>query len=103
MVSPGAAARRRRGRVPGLPKAAGGAGVLPLLPGRPSASCRRTFPSSTPSRGAWSHLKRSLANLTKHSLDQLATSVKTRLKRMQYRPRLLEGLIAKSGLDIQLP
>nr|WTB35310.1 hypothetical protein OG781_42850 [Streptomyces sp. NBC_00830] len=51
----------------------------------------------------WSHLKRSLANLTKHSLDQLTARVKTRLKRMQYRPGLVEGLIAKTGLDLQLP
>ncbi|MFD7534705.1 hypothetical protein [Streptomyces sp. NPDC059819] len=50
----------------------------------------------------WSQLKRSLANLTKHSLDQLRTLVKTRLKRMQYRPRLIEGLIANIGLNIQL-
>ncbi|MFJ8159185.1 transposase [Streptomyces sp. NPDC094468] len=53
--------------------------------------------------GVWSHLKRSLANLTKHSLDQLTALVKTRLKRMQYRPRLIEGLIAKTGLNIQPP
>lgn len=39
------------------------------------------------------------ANLTKHILDQLTALVKTRLKRMQYRPRLIEGLIAKTGLD----
>jgi len=50
-----------------------------------------------------SHLKRSLANLTKHSLDQLSTLVKTRLKRMRYRPHLIEGLIAKTGLDLQPP
>ncbi|AJC60664.1 hypothetical protein GZL_08118 [Streptomyces sp. 769] len=51
----------------------------------------------------WSHLKRSLANLTKHSLDQLTALVKTRLKRMRYCPRLIEGLIAKTGLDLQPP
>lgn len=47
------------------------------------------------------HLKRSLANVTKHSLDQLTALVKTRLKRMQYRPRLIEGLIAKTRLNLQ--
>ena len=35
--------------------------------------------------------KRSLANLAKRNLSQLAALVKTRLKRMQYRPGLLEG------------
>ncbi|MFI0091854.1 hypothetical protein ACH4OZ_37410 [Streptomyces bobili] len=51
----------------------------------------------------WSHLKRSLANLTKRSLDQLTALVKTRLKRMQYRPGLIDGLIAKTGLNFQPP
>jgi transposase len=60
-------------------------------------------PELNPVEGVWSHLKRSLANLTKHSLDQLTALVKTRLKRMQYRPRLIEGLIAKTGLDLQPP
>ena len=56
-----------------------------------------------PVDGMWSHLKRSLANLTKHSLDQLTALVKTRLKLMQYRPRLIEGLITKTGLDFPPP
>ncbi|MFI6495269.1 transposase [Streptomyces sp. NPDC050564] len=60
-------------------------------------------PELNPVEGVWSHLKRSLANLTEHSLDQLTALVKTRLKRMQYRPRLIEGLIAKTGLDLQPP
>jgi transposase len=60
-------------------------------------------PELNPVEGVWSHLKRSLANLTKHSLDQLTTLVKTRLKRMQYRPHLIEGLVAKTGLDLQPP
>lgn len=50
-------------------------------------------PELNPVEGVWSHLKRSLANLTKHSLDQLTVLVKTWLKRMQYRPHLVEGLI----------
>ncbi|MFE4674498.1 transposase [Streptomyces sp. NPDC056723] len=60
-------------------------------------------PEFNPVEGVWSHLKRSLANLTKHSLDQLTALVKTRLKRMQYRPSLIDGLIAKTGLDFQPP
>ncbi|MBT2510137.1 hypothetical protein J7I98_30625 [Streptomyces sp. ISL-98] len=51
----------------------------------------------------WSHLKRSLSNLTKQTIDQLTALVKTRLKRMQYRPGLIDGLIAKTGLDLQPP
>ncbi|MGW0601654.1 IS630 family transposase [Streptomyces sp. NPDC002776] len=60
-------------------------------------------PEFNPVEGVWSHLKRSLANLTKHSLDQLTALVKTRLKQMQYRPGLVDGLTAKTGLDFQPP
>jgi hypothetical protein len=44
-----------------------------------------------------SHLKRSLAN---RDLSQLTALVKTRLKRMQYRPGLLDGFLASTGLDL---
>ncbi|MFJ3339190.1 transposase [Streptomyces sp. NPDC086766] len=60
-------------------------------------------PEFNPVEGVWSHLKRSLANLTRHDLDQLTVLVKTRLKRMQYRPSLLEGLTARTALDLQPP
>ncbi|MFF1261643.1 transposase [Streptomyces sp. NPDC058321] len=60
-------------------------------------------PEFHPVEGVWSHLKRSLANLTKHSLDRLTTLVKTWLKRMQYRPGLINGLITKAGLDFRPP
>jgi transposase len=48
----------------------------------------------------WSHLKRSLANLAKRNLAQLTVLVKTRLRRMQYRPGLLDGFFASTGLDL---
>ena len=54
-----------------------------------------------PVEPVWSHLKRSLANLTKHDLAELTALVKTRLKRMQYRPRLLAGFLASTGLDLR--
>jgi hypothetical protein len=47
-----------------------------------------------------SHLKRSLASLAKRNLAQLTALVKTRLKRMQYRPALGEGFLASTGLDL---
>ncbi|MEU2625336.1 transposase [Streptomyces sp. NPDC007157] len=58
-------------------------------------------PELNPVEGVWSLLKRPLANLTKHSVEQLTALVKPRLKRMPYRPRLIEGFIAKTGLDLQ--
>jgi hypothetical protein len=53
-----------------------------------------------PTEAVWSHLKRSLANLVKHDINQLTALVKTRLRQMQYRPGLLEGFLAKPGLDL---
>jgi putative transposase len=53
-----------------------------------------------PVEPVWSHLKRSLANLAKRNLTQLTTLIKTRLKRMQYRPGLLDGFLASTGLDL---
>jgi putative transposase len=53
-----------------------------------------------PVEPVWSNLKRSLANLTKHNIDQLTALVKSRLRRMQYRPGLLEGFLAKTRLDL---
>jgi hypothetical protein len=43
-------------------------------------------------------LKRSLANLTKHPIAELTALVKTRPRRMQYRPGLLAGFLASTGL-----
>jgi len=53
-----------------------------------------------PVEPVWSHLKRSLANLAKRNISQLAVLIKTRLKRMQYRPSLLAGFLASTGLDL---
>jgi len=53
-----------------------------------------------PVEPVWSNLKRSLANLVKHDIDQLTALVKTRLRRMQYQPGLLEGFLAKPRLDL---
>jgi hypothetical protein len=53
-----------------------------------------------PVEPVWSHLKRSLANLAKRNLTQLTALVKARLKRMQYRPALLRGFLASTGLDL---
>ena len=53
-----------------------------------------------PVEPVWSHLKRSLANLAKRNLAQLTALVKTRLRRMQYRPALLEGFLASTSLDL---
>ena len=52
-----------------------------------------------PVEPVWSNLKRSLANLGKRDLGQLTALVRTRLRRMQYRPGLLSSFLARTGLD----
>jgi transposase len=44
-------------------------------------------------------LKRSLANLAKRDIGQLTALVKTRLRRMRYRPGLIEGFLAGTRRD----
>ncbi|MFE6692191.1 transposase [Streptomyces sp. NPDC057743] len=60
------------------------------------------FPSYTPdlnpAEGMWAHLKNSLANLAPCSIDELAALARTRMKRMQYQPALLDEFIAETGL-----
>ena len=53
-----------------------------------------------PVEGIWSVLKRSLANLAKRDIGQLTALIKTRLRRMQCRPGLLDGFLAGPKLDL---
>ncbi len=53
-----------------------------------------------PVESVWSHLKRSLANLAKRDITQLTALAKTRLRRMQYRPGLIEGFLTGTRLDL---
>jgi putative transposase len=48
-------------------------------------------------------MKKTLANLAACTTDQLAALVRTRLKRMQYQPRLLDGFIVETGLILAPP
>jgi transposase len=60
-------------------------------------------PELNPADGVWANLKNSLGNMGSRSLDQLADTVKHLLKRMQYRPDLLDGFIAETGLTLHHP
>ena len=53
-----------------------------------------------PVESVWALLKRSLANLVKRTLAELTALVKTRLRRMQYRPGLLSAFLARTRLDL---
>ena len=52
-----------------------------------------------PVEPVWTQLKRSLVNLTKHTLAELTALVKTRLRRMQYRSALLAGFLASTDRE----
>ena len=78
------------------------AAMSQIIAARPWLTVYRLPPYAhelNPVEPVWAHLKRSLANLTKHTIAELTALVKTRLKRMQYRPGLLRGFLASTGLE----
>ncbi len=58
-------------------------------------------PEMNPVEGAWSAMKASLGNLAVRDADQLAAVIKNRLKRIQYRPALIEASLAQTGLTLE--
>jgi DDE superfamily endonuclease len=58
-------------------------------------------PDLNPAEGIWSLLKRSMANFAAADLDGLVRIVKRKLKKIQYRPHLLDGCLAATGLTIE--
>ena len=46
-------------------------------------------------------MKNGLGNLAVRNVDQLAAIVKNRLKRIQYRPQLIDGFLAQTGLTLE--
>ena len=55
-------------------------------------------PDLGPVEGVWSLVKRSLVNFAAANLDHLVGVVRRKLKKIQYRPRVLEGCLAETGL-----
>lgn len=60
-------------------------------------------PELNPTEGVWSLLKRSLTDFAAADLDHLTRVVKRKLKKIQYRPHLLDGCLAQTGLTITTP
>jgi transposase len=58
-------------------------------------------PDLNPVEHVWSHVKRGLGNLIVRGVDQLVAVVKNRLKRIQYRPELIDAFLAHTGLDLE--
>jgi putative transposase len=58
-------------------------------------------PELNPAEGAWANMKNGLGNLAARDVDQLAAIMKNRLKRIQYRPALIEAFLAQTGLTLE--
>ena len=46
-------------------------------------------------------MKNGLGNLTANDVDQLTSIIKNRLKSIQYRPALIDGFLAQTGLALE--
>ena len=46
-------------------------------------------------------MKNGLGNLAVRDVDQPAAIIKNRLKRIQYRPALIDGFLAQTGLTLE--
>src|SRR3954470_15997786 len=57
-------------------------------------------PELNATEGVWAQVKRDLGNLLAGTLDQLAATAKRLLKRIQYRPELIDGFRAQTGLAL---
>jgi transposase len=58
-------------------------------------------PDLNPAKGIWSLLKRSMANFAAADVDGLVRIVKRKLQKIQYRPHLIDGCLAATGLTLE--
>ena len=58
-------------------------------------------PDLNPAEGIWSLLKRAMVNFAAADLDGLVRIVKRKLKKIQYRPHLIDGCLAGTGLTLE--
>ena len=58
-------------------------------------------PDLNPTEGVWSHLKRGLGNLAATGIDDLATTMRSRLRNIQNQPDLIAGFIAQTGMTLE--
>ncbi|MFF2402071.1 transposase [Streptomyces goshikiensis] len=57
-------------------------------------------PDLNPQEGIWALVKRGIGNLAVADVDHLAKTVRTRLKKIQYRPHLIDGCLIQAGLQM---
>lgn len=58
-------------------------------------------PDLNPAEGVWANMKNGLGNLAAPTVSDLAAIVKNRLKSIQYRPELISGFLAQTGLTLE--
>ncbi|MFE1752866.1 transposase [Streptomyces anandii] len=54
-----------------------------------------------PQEGIWALVKREIGNLAAGDLTQITRAVRHRLKRIQYRPELVDGCLATTGMTLE--
>ena len=54
-----------------------------------------------PAEGVWSQLRRAMANFVVADLHGIVRIIKRKLKKIHYRPQLLDGCLAQTGLIIE--
>ncbi|MEU1690043.1 transposase [Streptomyces hirsutus] len=57
-------------------------------------------PDLNPQEGIWSLVKREIGNLAAADLSQVTRAVKRKLKQIQYRPDVVDGCLAGTGLPL---
>jgi hypothetical protein len=58
-------------------------------------------PELNGAEGVWANLKNGLGNRLFHGLDSLKDTIKIQLRHMQYRPDLITGFLAQTGLSLE--
>ena len=58
-------------------------------------------PDLNPAEGVWANMKNGLGNLAASNVDQLTAIVRNRLRRIQYRPVLIDGFLGQTGLSLE--
>lgn len=58
-------------------------------------------PELNPAEGIWSLLRRAMANFVATDLGGLVRIVKRKLKKIQFRPHLINGCLTETGLIIE--
>lgn len=58
-------------------------------------------PDLNPVESLWSTVKSGLGNLAVDNVDHLTVIIRNRIKRLQYRPDLIPGFLAQTGLSLE--